>query len=71
MSSLKDYLKKYESSGGGADGNEKKKRKRKNKDKDLKPKLSNLVGGVLIVDEDPTWHKPIILEEREENHSSG
>ncbi|XP_010540728.1 PREDICTED: BUD13 homolog [Tarenaya hassleriana] len=51
--SLKDYLKKYESSDV-----EEKKRKKKKK---AKPEAR----GVLVVDEDPVWQKQVNLEEEE------
>ncbi|KMS98030.1 hypothetical protein BVRB_4g096560 [Beta vulgaris subsp. vulgaris] len=56
-SSLKEYLKKYESN---AVKEEKKKKKKKTKP---------VAAGVLVVDEDPVWQKPIIVEEEEENDS--
>lgn len=58
--SLKEYLKKYEST---ANEEEKKKKKKKKKPD------SNRVTGVLVVDEDPDWQKPIILEQ-EDNDSA-
>ncbi|XP_020536016.1 BUD13 homolog isoform X2 [Jatropha curcas] len=56
--SLKEYLRRYES----INEEEKKKKKKKKKVKSDGP-------GVLVVDEDPVWHKPIKLEE-EENDSA-
>lgn len=59
--SLKEYLKRYENS------NEEEKKKKKKKKK-LKPEVK----GVLVVDEDPVWQKPVNLEEEEnENDSAG
>jgi pre-mRNA-splicing factor CWC26 len=61
--SLKDYLKKYESS----DVVEKKKKKKKQK-KPSKPEPR----GVLVVDEDPVWQKQVDPEEDEnEDDSAG
>ncbi|KAL3626322.1 hypothetical protein CASFOL_029871 [Castilleja foliolosa] len=51
--SLKEYLKKYTTN----DDMEKKKKKK------VKPD----VGGVLVVDEDPVWQKPVKLDEEEES----
>lgn len=60
VKSLKDYLKKYESS----DVIEKKKKKKK----PSKPEAK----GVLVVDEDPVWQKQVIPEEEEnEDDSAG
>lgn len=60
--SLKDYLKKYESS----DVVEKRKKKKQKKSSKPEPK------GVLVVDEDPVWQKPVDPEEDEnENDSAG
>ncbi|KAJ0113203.1 hypothetical protein Patl1_01194 [Pistacia atlantica] len=58
--SLKEYLRKYEST----TNEEEKKRKKKKKKPD-----SNRGTGVLVVDEDPVWQKPVILEE-EDNDSA-
>jgi pre-mRNA-splicing factor CWC26 len=58
--SLKEYLKKY-----GSDNQEEEKKVKKKKKK-VKPNAS----GVLVVDEDPVWQKPVKLEE-EENDSVG
>jgi pre-mRNA-splicing factor CWC26 len=58
--SLKEYLKKY-----GSDNQEEEKKVKKKKKK-VKPNAS----GVLVVDEDPVWQKPVKLEE-EENDSAG
>ncbi|KZV21548.1 hypothetical protein F511_11041 [Dorcoceras hygrometricum] len=55
--SLKDYLKKYTSN----DDEEKKKKKKKMK------RGKPVAEGVLIVDEDPTWQKPVNLKEQEED----
>lgn len=59
MASLKEYLKRYESNNTEE---EKKKRKRKKK-----PRTD--AAGVLIVDEDPVWQKPVKIDEEEENES--
>ncbi|KAJ4728763.1 BUD13-like [Melia azedarach] len=58
--SLKDYLKKYESNSNEED--KKKKKKKKKPD-------TNHGTGVLVVDEDPIWQKPVNLEEEEGNDS--
>uniref|UniRef100_A0A1J3HTF0 BUD13-like protein n=1 Tax=Noccaea caerulescens TaxID=107243 RepID=A0A1J3HTF0_NOCCA len=55
VQSMKDYLKKYESS----DVIDKKKKKKKKKPTKPEPK------GVLVVDEDPVWQKQIDPEEEE------
>lgn len=60
--SLKDYLRRYET---GAD-DQKKKRNKKKKDKPQ----SRTVGGILVVDEDPVWQKPVQIEQ-EESEPSG
>lgn len=57
--SLKEYLKRYES-------NNEEETKKKRKKKKSKPGGT----GVLVVDEDPTWQKPVNLED-EENDSAG
>lgn len=59
-SSLKEYLKKYQSS----DDVEKKKKKKKNQ---KKPDVT----GVLVVDEDPVWQKPVVPEEENDDVSAG
>ncbi|XP_065879095.1 uncharacterized protein [Euphorbia lathyris] len=56
--SLKEYLKRYESN-----NEEEKKKKRKKKVKPHGP-------GVLVVDEDPVWQKPVKLDEEEEDDSA-
>lgn len=60
--SLKDYLKRYESAGE----DDKKKKKKKKKEK-VKPSST---GGILVVDEDPVWQKPVQIEQ-EESDSAG
>lgn len=60
--SLKDYLKRYESN---CNEEEKKKKKKKMKKPD-----STHATGVLIVDEDPVWQKPVNLEEEDGNDSA-
>lgn len=55
--SLKDYLKKYQ------DGNEEGEKKLKKKK--MKSKAEN--AGVIVVDEDPIWQKPVKLEEEEDD----
>lgn len=52
---MKDYLKRYQSGPAAAGDQKKAKKKKKN------PKPS--AGGVLIVDEDPVWQKPVQIEE--------
>ncbi|WOG95693.1 hypothetical protein DCAR_0415020 [Daucus carota subsp. sativus] len=59
-SSLKEYLKKYQSS----DDVEKKKKKKKKNQK--KPDVT----GVLLVDEDPVWQKPVVPEEENDDDSA-
>ncbi|XP_057538554.1 uncharacterized protein LOC130816006 [Amaranthus tricolor] len=54
--SLKEYLKKYETNAP-----EEKKKKRK--------KTKAVASGVLVVDEDPVWQKPINLEKEDANDS--
>ncbi|XP_020553719.1 BUD13 homolog [Sesamum indicum] len=56
QTSLKDYLKKYTTQ----DDEEKKKKKKRRK---FKPDA----GGILVVDEDPIWQKPVKLDEEEQN----
>ena len=58
--SLKEYLKRYESK------NEEEKKKKKKKKK-AKPDAL----GVLVVDEDPVWQKPVQLDEDENDDSAG
>ncbi|KAJ8755463.1 hypothetical protein K2173_019261 [Erythroxylum novogranatense] len=60
-SSLKDYLKRYESKTAQE---EKKKKKKK------KTQTASTLPGVLVVDEDPVWQKPVKLEEEEEEKDS-
>ncbi|XVF06162.1 hypothetical protein REPUB_Repub06bG0023800 [Reevesia pubescens] len=60
-SSLKDYLKRYETK--SEEEEQKKKRKKKKK---TKPEPS----GVLVVDEDPVWQKPVNLEEDDDDNDS-
>ncbi|KAL2335970.1 hypothetical protein Fmac_010416 [Flemingia macrophylla] len=61
--SLKDYLKRYESNPEG----EKKKNKKKQK---KKSQPQSQTTGLLVVDEDPTWQKPVDLAEEENDNSS-
>ena len=61
--SLKDYLKRYQSN-----TEEEKKSKKKKKQKQKTQPQSN---GLLVVDEDPTWQKPIDLGEEKDDNSSG
>lgn len=58
--SLKDYLKRYETN------NEEEKKKKKKKKQKAKPDAT----GVLVVDEDPVWQKPVVLEEENDNDSA-
>ena len=60
-SSLKEYLKRYQ------DGNEEEDKKKKKK----KKKAKQVDTGVVVVDEDPVWQKPVRIEEEEENDSAG
>lgn len=55
--SMKDYLKRYQSGPAAAGDQKKAKKKKKN------PKPS--AGGVLIVNEDPVWQKPVQIPEDE------
>ncbi|KNA17431.1 hypothetical protein SOVF_080000 [Spinacia oleracea] len=57
-SSLKEYLKKYESNSAAEEKKKKKKKKKK--------KTKAVAAGVLVVDEDPVWQKQVNLEEDEE-----
>ncbi|KAL4379858.1 hypothetical protein GQ457_02G035600 [Hibiscus cannabinus] len=59
-SSLKEYLKRYETK--NEEEEQKKKRKKKKK---TKPESS----GVLVVDEDPVWQKPVKVEDDDGNDS--
>ncbi|KAG8046642.1 hypothetical protein GUJ93_ZPchr0008g13136 [Zizania palustris] len=59
--SMKEYLKRYQSDDAQSKGKKKKKKP--------KPAAASTGGGVLIVDEDPTWQKPVQIEE--EPPSSG
>ncbi|GMI79276.1 Bud siteselection protein 13 [Hibiscus trionum] len=59
-SSLKEYLKRYETT--NQEEEQKKKRKKKKK---TKPESS----GVLVVDEDPVWQKPVKVEDDDGNDS--
>ncbi|XP_027101257.2 uncharacterized protein [Coffea arabica] len=59
-SSLKEYLKRYQ------DGNEEEDKKKKKK----KKKAKQVDTGVVVVDEDPVWQKPVRIEEEEENDSA-
>ncbi|KAJ0977322.1 hypothetical protein J5N97_012796 [Dioscorea zingiberensis] len=60
--SLKDYLKRYESGAGDPKATKKKKKKAS------KPSSTN--PGVIVVDEDPVWQKPVKLEESEPDSPS-
>lgn len=55
--SLKDYLKKYTST----DDKDKKKKKKK------KIKAKPDAGGVIVVDEDPIWQKPVQIDDEEDS----
>ncbi|XP_020112677.1 BUD13 homolog [Ananas comosus] len=57
--SLKEYLKRYQSD---ADDPKKAKAKKKKKKQKCKP---DSTAGVLVVDEDPVWQKPVQIEEDE------
>ncbi|PHU19498.1 hypothetical protein BC332_10649 [Capsicum chinense] len=56
--SLKEYLKKYESNNSEE---EKKKQKKKKK---VKPNVKSV--GVVVVDKDPVWQKPVKIEDEED-----
>ncbi|XP_015947022.1 uncharacterized protein LOC107471973 [Arachis duranensis] len=60
--SLKDYLKRYQSN----TEDEKKSKKKKKQKQKSQPKPS----GLLVVDEDPTWQKPVDLGEENDEKSS-
>ncbi|XP_014516693.1 BUD13 homolog [Vigna radiata var. radiata] len=60
-SSLKDYLKRYESN-----TEEEKKKKKKKQKKKSQPQTT----GLLVVDEDPMWQKPVDLGEENNDNSS-
>lgn len=62
--SLKDYLKRYESN---TEEEKKSKKKKKLKKKTQPPQAT----GLLVVDEDPAWQKPIDLVEENDDNSSG
>lgn len=62
--SLKEYLKRYESN-----TEEDKKKKKKKKKTTVATKPNAL--GVLVVDQDPVWQKPIIIEEDNADNSTG
>ncbi|XP_027336436.1 BUD13 homolog isoform X2 [Abrus precatorius] len=59
--SLKDYLKRYESNTEEEKKNKKKKQKKKNQ-----PPAT----GLLVLDQDPTWQKPLDLREENDDNSS-
>lgn len=61
--SLKEYLKRYESN----TEEDKKKKKKKRTTAATKPNAL----GVLVVDEDPIWQKPVIIEEDNADNSTG
>lgn len=58
--SLKEYLKRYETN------NEEEKKKKKKKRQKAKADATS----VLVVDEDPVWQKPVVLEEENDNESA-
>lgn len=60
-SSLKEYLKKYHQDGNEEENTKKKKKK----------KVRQVHTGVIVVDEDPVWQKPVKIEEEEGNDSAG
>lgn len=62
--SLKEYLKRYESN------TEEDKKKKKKKKKTASTTKQNALG-VLVVDEDPVWQKPITIEEDNADNSTG
>lgn len=57
--SLKEYLKRYENR-----EEEDKKKKKKKKKRNTKPDVN--MNGVLVVDEDPVWQKPVQIEEEDD-----
>ncbi|PRQ41383.1 hypothetical protein RchiOBHm_Chr4g0446311 [Rosa chinensis] len=59
--SLKEYLKRYESSNNEDDTKKKRKKKQKSKAEAM---------GVKVVDEDPVWQKPVKIEGEEDNNSA-
>ena len=59
--SLKDYLKRYESN------TKVEKKKKKKQKKRSQPQTT----GLLVVDEDPMWQKPVELAEENNDNSSG
>ncbi|KAK7259263.1 hypothetical protein RIF29_24865 [Crotalaria pallida] len=59
--SLKDYLKRYESNTEG---------QKKTKKKKLKKQSQPQATGLLVVDEDPAWQKPVDLGEEDDGNSS-
>lgn len=63
--SLKEYLKRYESNPEEGTTMAKKKKKQKKK----KPQTQGT--GLVVVDEDPVWQKPVNLEEENSDNSSG
>lgn len=75
--SLADYLKKYESSGGGLDtslgvASDYKVSKKKIKAKEKKKKPAAAVGGgLVVVDDDAVWQKIVKEEEEEEDDLVG
>ncbi|MFS7953038.1 hypothetical protein Hanom_Chr07g00613941 [Helianthus anomalus] len=58
-SSLKEYLKRYQSN----DDEEEKKKKKKKKNKS---KTKPTMNGLVVVDEDPVWQKPVQIEEEDD-----
>lgn len=62
--SLQEYLKRYESN------TEEEKKKKKKKKRTTATNKPNALG-VLVVDEDPVWQKPIIIEEDNADNSTG
>ncbi|PIA39588.1 hypothetical protein AQUCO_02600202v1 [Aquilegia coerulea] len=68
ISRKKEYLKKY----GLNDAEDVKKNKKKKSKKSKKPQTSSSLNGVLVVDEDPVWQKPVqIHEEDDDDDDSG
>ncbi|KAL6187211.1 hypothetical protein ACLB2K_043326 [Fragaria x ananassa] len=60
--SLKEYLKRYESSNNADETKKKRKKKQKSKTEAM---------GVKVVDEDPVWQKPVKLKGEEDDKDSG
>ncbi|KAF5199994.1 Bud13 [Thalictrum thalictroides] len=60
--SRREYLKKY-----GLNDAEDEKKKNKKKKKGKKPQTASSMSGVLVVDEDPVWQKPVKIHEEDDD----